>query len=60
MRPHYSKRSLSRMLLIGLVVFSALMVTDYLIFGYHHTTQMIPGAIGAGLAFALLVRFGFF
>ena len=60
MRPNYSKRSLSRMLLVGLVVFAVLVATDSLIVGYQHTMQMIPGAIGSGLAFALLVRFGVF
>ena len=46
------------MTLIGLLVFSVLIVTDYLIFGYQHTVKMIPSAIGMGLTFALLTRFG--
>jgi hypothetical protein len=60
MAPHLAKRSFPRMILIGLFVFSVLMITDYLIFGLNHATEMVIGAIGCGLAFALLARFGFY
>ncbi len=52
----YSNGSLLRMTIVGLLVFSGLMITDYLIFGFDHAMEMSISAIGCALAFAALVR----